>query len=230
MPRPSSLPAKQCERCGKGYVPQSNRQRYCSQLCHYPPRDCAVCGKSFTPTRHSSGEACSRSCSRRLLWQRWGKQPDKPCAVCGKPISGSQRQRFCSRECLHASQRRPGTCYRCGKPTSHARNRYCSRRCAAVVAARQARRERSPGDRVKVKGGYVKVKQADGSWALEHRVVMESMLGRKLRRRENVHHKNGRRGDNRPENLELWHKPQPTGTRRSDHHCPGCRCFEKGTG
>jgi hypothetical protein len=83
---------------------------------------------------------------------------------------------------------------------------------AAIIAKR--------GDGTTNRYGYRLIgfgaKGKDGVQVYEHRLVMEQVIGRPLRSFEHVHHKNGRRADNRPENLELWTKPQPFGQRPED--------------
>jgi HNH endonuclease len=59
-------------------------------------------------------------------------------------------------------------------------------------------------------------RSGQGNYVFEHILVMEGILGRHLLTGESVHHRNGVRDDNRPENLELWTRPQPTGIRVSD--------------
>jgi len=64
--------------------------------------------------------------------------------------------------------------------------------------------------------GYVVIRTGSGYSILEHRQIMETMLGRPLEKGENVHHRNGVKHDNRPENLELWYTKQPSGVRVVD--------------
>lgn len=76
--------------------------------------------------------------------------------------------------------------------------------------------ENSPswkGGRIKNAGGYALVKLPQNSpyfpmvnkerYILEHRLIIAQKLGRCLLKSEQVHHLNGIRDDNRPENLQL---------------------------
>lgn len=92
------------------------------------------------------------------------------------------------------------------------------------VGEAEPTRRRRPDRTVSPRDGYVRVRlpehpRADKSgMVLEHLVVMEASLGRPLdwSLGEQVHHVNGVKNDNRPENLELWVTSQPRGQRPED--------------
>ena len=65
------------------------------------------------------------------------------------------------------------------------------------------------GGRRRLKDGYIYVYKPDhpyctkARYVMEHRLVMEEKIGRYLLPREIIHHENGNKQDNRPENLHL---------------------------
>jgi hypothetical protein len=105
----------------------------------------------------------------------------------------------------------------CGKPylaKGYCRKHYNAFRTHGDPTTR-LRGEKGQGSLTR---GYVSVSIGGrgGTKKLQHRVVMEQILGRPLLPHENVHHINGVRNDNRPENLELWSSSQPPGQRVAD--------------
>jgi hypothetical protein len=75
------------------------------------------------------------------------------------------------------------------------------------------------GGKYKNREGYVCILVKDDTYELEHRQIMESILGRKLASDEHVHHINGIKDDNRPENLILVINKKHFG----EVTCPHCQ-------
>ena len=232
-----------CELCGKQFIAAHRRgkrqgwQRFCSSTCanrsHVGSTKCQTCGNAFEyrGTRNSQPpKFCCQKCRIILV--------DATCPVCQQPFKARERrgsipaQKYCSRKCMGAMQRNRlrRTCKHCGveffiNPSALRRERgdvgaYCSRHCHYD----EKRKTMEP--RRFNKEGYVMVYALDHPalqhrtpgrrFILEHRLVMEQVLGRLLERHETIHHKNGIRDDNRPENLELWAQNHKPGQRVSD--------------
>lgn len=206
---------KACEICGETiyYTASGAARKYCSLKCagearkQGRPTACQRCGKPFERAPSVGGKFCSRTCYAADRLKR------ETCAVCQSPLSPDQML-YCSPSCRAAGrtshEQKP--CEACGKammvyPHQIDTKRACSRACAAQL--KRGKRE-GPGGRFKRPDGYIWVYYPSHPDAtpkrgliLEHRLVMEQKLGRRLLRTETVNHINHIRDDNRPENLEI---------------------------
>lgn len=226
-----------CPQCGrvfdatpKGRVTNPPK-KFCSRRCinhsrgkkpipsaEFFQRPCELCGKIFdaTPSRPTY-EPPKRFCVECFFKGRGvaqHKRLDRICGNCGKAFQitpsvlrkGSHRGMYCSRECTYEHWRSIGGVH----PTRKANGEK------GRLVNGQGYVEIYISKKLLVGKDRPSTSRFHGGWILEHRFVMEQIIGRPLLKTENVHHKDGNRANNAPENLELWIKPQPTGIRAVD--------------
>ena len=237
---------KQCECCGSEFDaepkdPAKRRQerwnRFCSRRCRnlsrpkkaIPPpeffrRACGLCGVEFdaTPKRpqYDGPLVYCAKCRHRgrieKAKQLFASYKDhRACEICKKGFvlpkrlvrSGKHSGRFCSLACSYRGRRSHGHEF---IPSPVGTKRINKQGYVMVFQPNNfdaiRRREANPESR----------KERDRGWILEHRYVMEQIMGRALHKWESVHHRDGNRQHNDPANLELWIKTQPTGVRLAD--------------
>lgn len=208
MPRPKGFVKRKCsfEGCEKDVLAQN------------------LCSKHYNQARHSGAITCNHT----VVVNQGG------CSVegCGIPAYGCG---YCQKH--YTKFKRYGDPL--GKATRN-KDRVCTvEGCESIpvgkgLCAKHWERNRKHGDplfesewlkkraKKNIVDGYAHIyigkhPMANRSGRVpEHRYVVAQLLGRNLESSETVHHKNGNKTDNRPENLELW----------SGNHHPGQRVEE----
>lgn len=198
--------SSQCGFCGQEIKDGKENQKFCSMACRNKaigllrrsrrvPLICQNCGKEFhlAPSLVTRGrKCCSKACSVAYIKEHG--RPDKKvtqrvCQNCGKEFTyptcwlkkkNGRAGMYCSRACWNEYANKTDIKFGGRKPWT-GKVRECPR-----------------------SDGYItEYDEAHGRYVLQHRLVMERMLGRQLEKGEKVHHKNSDRTDNRPENLEI---------------------------
>lgn len=187
----------------------SGSRRTTCYVCGWPLRRAPSTFAASKSGRHYCDAQCRDSDRTRPVryatpnkGKRLSEWVDGHCETCGDPVSrrvtDTRDHTFCSRDCYHLSE--------------YASRLRAGRRPGATVGAT---RENAYGYTIEFVGRGDPSADKHG-WCLQHRLVMSRVLGRRLLTHENVHHLNGVKTDNSPDNLELWVTSQPRGQRVRD--------------
>lgn len=220
---------KVCEQCGTDFSvkPSHQARRFCTKSCVTAHE--AIHGR--IAARVAMIEFSCKECGNPFAYKpsavavyrnKYGRDPlycSMPCSDLGRRKDTMERQRF--------------TCEQCGKEQSRRRKpggrvymqqRFCDRSCKAAHQRANAltKFERGEFKRHVKRHGYVWISvpslvTGKKHAVMEHRYVMSKCIGRELFPEETVHHINGIRSDNSPDNLELF----------SSRHGPGQRVVDK---
>jgi hypothetical protein len=156
---------------------------------------CLICSDYFE-RRSNNQKYCSSSCNSRAKYNRFiaagrnYREYDKVCLECQTNFKTKLFDvKLCSTKCIAAYN-------------SRILSKFLDIPSCIEGASRKLDKTL----------GYVRVyapmhpEANTWGYVYEHRLIAENIIGRRLEMNEIVHHKNGKRWDNRPENLEVMDK------------------------
>lgn len=221
-----------CQQCGEPFKakPSEGPRKFCGHECYRAYE--AVHGR---PSPVESIEFACKNCGKPFFRQpgelrQYRKTFGRDPLYCSIPCSAVGR-----RADTDADASSKSNCVVCGKEITRVRKpggtinrqrKLCSSECRKKHKLAEFERlrplESREISRTSGRHGYIRLivpRTADtpGYAILEHRYVMQQMIGRELRPEETVHHKNGDRTCNDRSNLELF----------SSRHGPGQRVIDK---
>jgi hypothetical protein len=218
--------SKQCKFCSIEFVATRVSHLFCTQNCQRKwwareagitchERICKRCEKPFQ-TNHPSKIFCDSKCKKKY----WDLEHSAQMKIkLGRKSVIVNSCRLCGDECRNFEQNDP-LCKPCKLKVIRRKEMNRSIETEDILREDFERKNRKIGHLDK--HGYVLVpgkghpNAEKGGNIREHILVMSKHLGRPLKKRETVHHKNGIRSDNRIENLELWNSRHSSGQRVED--------------
>lgn len=124
--------------------------------------------------------------------------------LCAKHYNGSRFIHICKARCKFCNKIIYISKWR---KTHYDRNVFCNIAHQTSYFSRFIKKENRynwiKSGRSKNGTEYWHIRDENGKWVREHRIIAEKIIGRKLKKREVVHHKNGIKADNSRRNLAI---------------------------